>query len=241
MRKMQARTRRIVLAGLALFVIAPALLFAGSIQAEAAVPRGVPSVAPLNPCSDCSKVGNFSVSYNKTWKFVSKPLKLCVVFDAKGSISYTLWYVIAYHVYYYLWTNQTLKSPELTLTVERSSCSGSKTTTKVDIGQHWTGYSCSFNPSISVAYPWAVSISGWPSCGNRNQAEYSTGYGKGSVYHQYNTGSPSSFGNYDSRVATFNYPCYGVFASGIMWEGNTSDSYSAGNSSGAKSVCLSKR
>ena len=33
---------------------------------------------------------------------------------------------------------------------------------------------------------------------------------------------------------------YGVFVSGVFWEGNSSDSYNAGNSPGGQSVCLTK-
>jgi hypothetical protein len=42
----------------------------------------------------------------------------------------------------------------------------------MEMGQDWTGYSCSFNPSISVSIRWVISVGFWPSCGNRTQAEH---------------------------------------------------------------------
>jgi len=55
--------------------------------------------------------------------------------------------------------------------------------------QLWSGWSCSFNPSISASLPWGISVGGWPSCGNRNRARHGTSYGASSFYEQFNSGS----------------------------------------------------
>jgi hypothetical protein len=231
---------RTVFAGVISLAILPACLFASSTVAQASPAR------PARPCGECSKIGNFTRKYDHSWTFVSHELNVCAVFNATGKITYALWLVGQYKESYYLWSGQTLKNPTLSLHVDvynphSKRCGGKKSATKVRIGQHWSGYSCSFNPTISAAYPWGVAVSGWPSCSNRSQAEYTTSYGKGSAYHQYNSGSPASFGNYSGMPAEFDYPCYGVFASGVLWEGNTSDSYAAADVHHTGSVCLKNR
>jgi hypothetical protein len=79
------------------------------------------------------------------------------------------------HGYAYTWYNQHLNDSTLTADIrayDRGACKGRATTTNMEMGQDWTGYSCSFNPSISVSIPWAISVGFWPSCGNRTQAEH---------------------------------------------------------------------
>ena len=92
---------------------------------------------------------------NVSWTFKSKELGVCVTFSVTGKISYTA--VQGPHSI--LWKDQQLKSPTLTAKVHaynKGRCTGSAKLRKISMGQFWTGYSCSFNPSLSASAPWGV-------------------------------------------------------------------------------------
>jgi hypothetical protein len=216
------------------------------IGCAAAIAFATPAVAAtphvtVQPAT--TTIGNFSVSYNKSWTFKSKPEGVCLGLTATGSISYTLQISPAGHGVEYDWTNIKVHSPKLAASVQTyggGSCIGPATTTKVTIAQHWAGYSCGFDPAISAALPWGVGVSAWPSCSSRSQAKYSTTYSvRSASYTQNNTGSPVSYGT-EVRLTEPKYPCYGVFVSAVVYQGNSSDSYGAGSGSSSREVCLSK-
>jgi hypothetical protein len=232
------RTRRIRLVLILIAALAVFAAVAGGQSANAATNR---AAAPQDhTISD-------SVTYDVGWTFVSGHLGACMHFQATGKITYTIDIFVSPRQgsAYWTWTKQTIHDPELKLTVSNSKCRGSKDLTKVHMAQSWAGYSCTYNPSIAVSYPWGISFSDWPDCGDRTEATYHTSYGKGTVYEQYNSGSPTEFGDYTSIFQSSGGhptpPCYGVFASGTFYIGNKSDSYGAGNAGdNARSVCLNK-
>jgi hypothetical protein len=110
----------------------------------------------------------------------------------------------------------------------------------MDMGQHWTGYACSYNPSISIGFPWAIGVGFWPSCGSRDQADYEHNYtGTSSHYKMYNSGDPASFGTYYSIGVPSRHPappCYGFYVTASASKGQASDDYD----SGTGELCLSK-
>jgi hypothetical protein len=174
-----------------------------------------------------------SVRFKESWTFKSKPLGECVAFDVTGRIKYNA--VTNGHSSVF-WTDQKLTLPTIFAKVyayKHGRCTHRRATvTKIDMGQYWTGYSCSFNPSLSVSLPWGISFGGWPSCGSRNRAEHKSSYGKGASFTQNNTGSPTAFGNYTGTAQS--PPCYGVFVGSTAYRHNTSDSFE----SSAKKICL---
>jgi hypothetical protein len=184
--------------------------------------------------------------YGKSWLWKTTHLHLCVTFTVKGTFTFRTTTGRGN----VQWTHQRLKDPFLRLSfanLSNGACGKPAVPRKVEMQQHWTGYSCSFNPSISlsVGAPASVSISvsGWPSCGNRKQAVYATSppYDGKSYYNQYNSGSPTAFGNftgYTDPEGKTPHPCYGVFPSATIYRGTNSDSFGAGNLSNSKSVCL---
>jgi hypothetical protein len=212
-----------------------------AIALTALAPR-VASAAAARPHETLPQ-GNFKVTYTKTWTFKSRPLHTCVVFIASGNITYTYSLVTGVKVTQYLWSNQSLNSPKLSVyyhPYKGKSCGKARARlSHVVIGQYWSGYSCSFNPSISVSAPWGISFGGWPGCQERNQAGYSSPYGRGTHAVQNNTGSQTTFGNLTKRSQS-DYPCYGVYVSGQFWIGLQSDSYGEGNLHKSDEVCLSK-
>jgi hypothetical protein len=189
-------------------------------------------------------LGNFKVTYNKSWTFKSKPLGICVIFDVRGNFTYHVTKGVAgTKAFEDTWSSQHLNDATLEANIHdyaRGSCIGPATATSMDMSQQWTGYSCSFNPSLSISVPWAVSVGFWPSCGDRNLAKHHTSYSDDSSYYiQYNTGDKLRIGNYSSAYPPGGHPsppCYGVYVEGTPHEQMLSDSYV----SGAKEVCLSK-
>lgn len=190
--------------------------------------RGTPQAPSASVITD---------NYSRSWTFKSGLIDACVTLVASGNISYTFSVTSIKFLTLYHWDNQRLNVPKLTATIHSyhdGSCTKTvKKTTKMEMGQSWSGYSCSFNPSLSVGIPWAFGIGFWPSCGNRDQAHFHTTYPvTSSSYTQGNTGNQASFGDYGSQAPTG--PCYGVYVWGSAYEGATSDSFT----SGAQSVCL---
>lgn len=187
----------------------------------------------------------FVIVYRRAWTFKSVPLHRCVVYIASGHFAYHL-KETEFRSKTYTWSDQRISDPELQAVVysyNGHTCGSTATVSRIKIAQYWTGYSCSYNPSISFSAPWGISFAFWPSCGNRNQVGYETHYGKGSHYRQYNTGSKAVFGNYSSTVKLHSspvVPCYGVYPSSTVYRGNISDSYGAGNLPNSSGVCLKK-
>jgi hypothetical protein len=220
----QARTKfRRTLTPIAATAFSVAMLSAIALPASAATSTGgAPAAA------------NKSVSFDKSWSFKSKAIGACVTFRVTGKIVYST-VASGRAPGVVLWQNQQLKAPKLTANVRSyngGSCIGPEALSKISMGQLWTGYSCSFNPSMSVSIPWGVSVGGWPSCGSRKRASHSSSYGPGGSYTQNNTGSPTKFGNFTG--STSHVPCYGVYVSSTAYNGNTSDSFG----SAAREVCL---
>jgi hypothetical protein len=183
--------------------------------------------------SSAQAAASKSVSFNKSWTFKSKTVGACVAYKVTGKITYTA--VTNGHNSVF-WSNQKLVDPVFTAKVtayDGGSCIGPKTLTSISMSQHWAGYSCSFNPTLSVSAPFGLSFGGWPSCGSRTLAAHSTSYGLDSSYLQDNSGSHTSFENFTG--STSHEPCYGVYVSSTAHQGpGTSDSFS----SSAKEVCL---
>jgi hypothetical protein len=219
------------------------LLYALSVSATASAATGTPGRHSVDTVPSVF-FGNFKVSFTKHWTFKTRPLGICVLFTVSGNFTYSVsGQAEGVHGFAYIWSNQDLNDSTLTAVVrayDRGACKGRATTTNMEMGQDWTGYSCSYNPSIAVSVPWAISVGFWPSCGNRTQAEHHHFYpGKYAEYIQYNTGDKASFGNYSSLIAQTEKPtppCYGVYVEGTPYERNKSDSYAGGS----QQVCLSK-
>ena len=172
------------------------------------------------------------VTYSKSWVFRSHHIRRCVTYRVSGTIYYTAVAMpnprnpppeIAYKAI-------TLTDPVLSATVTRYTSAGRCTSgvslTKLTMGQYWSGYSCSYNPSLSVSWPFGVSVSAWPNCGNKRQAGYTAPYGSYKVYTQWNSGSPTVFAN-DTVAQGQPAPCYGVYVSALEWVGGSSDSIAA--------------
>jgi hypothetical protein len=228
---------RICTAGLLAFLLSSSIA-CGGVRAEAASRRQVSSEIA---------VGNYTTKYHKNWTFKSRHLKRCVYITASGSFSYTLsknsggrGQTIDY------WTKQKLHDPTISIRIiamgARARCLSSARVTTAQLQQDWTGYACSFNPSLGFTAPWGVSLSGWPSCGQRHQVGYETDPpGSHSSYHQYNSGSPASFGDWSRPFTSKDTPCYGVYPTIILGissrSGGSTDSYGAGDAL-SKEVCL---
>jgi hypothetical protein len=183
-------------------------------------------------------------SFSEQWTFVSRPLNYCIDFSLKGTITYNAAALPTQRGPEFSLTSIHLNDPVLKAVVHRfftdDGClTGKGSVSKISMGQHWSGYSCSFTPSVGVSIPWGVSAGGWPDCGNRKQASYSTTYNSGKKFTQNNSQSQASFEN-EGSPSSLGKPkiCYGVYVSAVAWRGNTSDSYAAGDGSASKKFCL---
>lgn len=186
-------------------------------------------------------------SYKVTWTFKSRDINRCLLITANGKFEYTSNHVVLGRVVGWKWSDQKIIDPTITAEVRNyagGTCTGTATLTKLTLGQFWAGHDCSFNPSLSVSFPWGISFSFWPECDDRNQAGRSTTYPAGRVYHQYNSGSPVAFADF---VAKPNFgssmkqrPCYGVFAGAVAFVKTSSDSFGANHRSHSRKICLPK-
>jgi hypothetical protein len=153
-------------------------------------------------------------AYTATWTFKDAPLRRCVTYKVTGSIEYdtqVLWPSGAI-----TWSNQRLSRPPTFGATVRAYgnglCGGTAKLYSISMGQHWSGYSCGFNPSISFAAPWGIGVNFWPSCGDKSQVGYTSDYGSGSSYTQYTSGVPPvTFGAWSGLPGQ--EPCYGLYVS----------------------------
>jgi hypothetical protein len=195
-------------------------------------------------------LGKYKVKFDMNWKFRTHVLKgLCIKFSISGNFTYKIYESSTTHAAQLHWENQQLNDPALIETTYNYQCTKRYSVQGITMSQSWSGYSCSFNPSITAGVSVAgsgvsigISISGWPSCGNKTQVVYSSMYGSGSRHPQYNTGSPTAFGNYTDPITGVGLlnppPCYGAFPSAVVNYRNGSDSFGLGNIHHPGKVCL---
>jgi len=194
---------------------------------------------------ELSKTYDMQIKYHNSWKFKSGPLRRCVSIKTHGTITYTAVTHPNPHDPPPTITFKKIKltDPVLTATVyylkKSGKCGSRDSLSRITMAQHWTGYACSFNPSLAVSVPWGVSLGGWPNCGSRRQASFTTGYGRGSFYKQSNSRSRPQFGDV-TIDASQTAPSYGVYASVVAYVGNSSDSFGASSGSVARKAGLKK-
>jgi hypothetical protein len=213
-------------------------------SASAAPP---PHATPPQSPSYTYTLGHWKAKYSKEFTYKSHDLPVCVKLTAVGQFTYTTTYTVNGRFAYVSWIKQKINDPTLKVVTFEKNCTTHRSVQKIDIAQHWTGYSCDFNPSISVDLSvtgLSVSVSAWPSCGDRSQAIYATSYGSGWHHNQYNGGSPIGFGDYTDQATGVGLvnppPCYGVYPRTVFYYKGNSDSYGAGNINSSSKVCLNK-
>ena len=142
-----------------------------SLGAAGSASAATTSPARSNATPAAVKLGNFTVPYKDSWTFKSKNIGICVIFTATGKFTYSVSRGPGSKFgFKYTWAGQRLSNPTVEANVHayaKGSCIGPATTTAMQLGEAWTGFSCSFNPSLGFSIPWGVSVGFWPSCGNR--------------------------------------------------------------------------
>lgn len=118
----------------------------------------------------------------------------------------------------YFLQNIKLKSPRLRVNAVKYDTVTHGCTTRtakfkgLGVRQVWAGYSCNFNPSISVGLPWGVSFSAWPSCGDKRAASYGSKFTNLTGGTQLRTDSMVKFADYTYSLRSTDPrsgPCYG--------------------------------
>lgn len=193
-----------------------------------------------------------SQSIYKYWVSYSPALGTCARYSLTGTMKFRSTYTPAktsYPTYpkSYMVSNAKLVNPVLRVNTYAYSSSAGCTLTKKSVSsirfaQHWGGYGCSFNPSVSVGVPWAVGVSFWPNCGTKYQAKRSSSFGSGSTFTQnnYNNGNPIATWAGSLAFRTNSPPpdpCLSVFIDSRLVRGTSDDSYGSGEVS-AQKVCL---
>ena len=244
MRTIRPSSRYIVLPLVVLVVAVPLLLFAfGQVHAQAQTAN----------CDGHTGYGH-CVKYSKTWTFKSHKcdpnthqcVYACVTYTAFGWIAYNITHPpMSGNRKATYWVNQRLFDPKLDAVAQAYDgglCIGSVTLTRIDLRQDWSGFACSFNPSLQFSFPWAVGVSFWPTCGNRTLAQHSSSCsGKGFDGYkctQFNSGDKLKFGDYDiiepNPADPPPPPCYGFYIHSQISVGGASNDFT-GN---PKEVCL---
>jgi hypothetical protein len=167
-------------------------------------------------------------NYKKSWTFKDKSQHRCVTYTVAGAVKYdTQQFTPSGDIE---WTDQRL-SPQPTLRAivhaySKGSCTGPAVLYKMTVAQHWSGFSCGFDPAIGFSIPWGVSVSFWPSCGTKSQASFHSNFGANSSYVQYTNGVPPiTFGAW-ADIPPTSGPCYGVYVSATTYiSDNNSNSY----------------
>jgi hypothetical protein len=204
-----------------------AAFVAGAMMAVSIPLAAAASPAHAFPRPENGPVVGHAKAFTATWTFRDGSLRRCVTYTVTGGIKYDTQVLepsadIA-------WTNQRL-SPQPTLEArvhayDGGRCSGTAKLYTMSMGQHWSGYSCDFNPTIGFAAPWGIGVNFWPSCGDKSQVGYTSDYGSSSSYTQYTNGVPPvTFGYYGGLLGQ--NPCYGLYVSSQNYvSSHTSDIY----------------
>lgn len=101
-----------------------------------------------------------------------------------------------------------------------STCTSKrKNWSKLNLGMHARGYTCRFNPSISVSAPWGVSVSAWPSCGEEELKTLRSSNIPAANHHvmrRSDNADRIAFngrqkrGPYEQKKTGLNWSCYGL-------------------------------
>jgi hypothetical protein len=194
------------------------------------------SAARAYPPPDNGPVVKHTKTYFAAWTFKDGPLQRCVTYTVAGSIEYDTQVFEPSGAIE--WTDQRL-SPQPTFEAsvrayDGGRCGGTAKLYSISMGQHWSGYSCGFSPSVSFSAPWGIGFSFWPSCGDKSQVGYTSDYGSSSSYTQYTSGVPPvTFGDYGGLPGQD--PCYGLYVNSQNYvSSHTSNIYQ----SGVDKLCL---
>ncbi|WP_433018272.1 hypothetical protein [Kribbella sp. CA-294648] len=176
-------------------------------------------VTPTAAFANTSKpnVDSFTIS-----KWLAFPeLMLCLKYSVTGTMTYKAvrYGPIEGYIDYHL-ENLQVTAPKLTVTAYRydsasHGCTRKSTTwLKLQVQHAYKGYGCSFNPSISVQFPFAVGVGFWPSCGEKKLGQWTSDYGAAGNWTQYNSSARIHFAQqswYQSQTSPLPKPsCYGV-------------------------------
>lgn len=194
---------------------AAACLFAAGLAALGVAAATAPaSTAQAYPRPRNGPVVEHAKTYTATWTFKDGPLRRCVTYTVTGGIKYDTQVLEPSGAI--VWTDQRL-SPQPTFEASVRAyrggrCGGTAKLDTMSMGQHWSGYSCGFSPSMSAPLPWGIAVGSWPGCGDKNQAALTSYYGSSSSYTQYTSGAPPvAFGDYGGLPGQD--PCYGLYVS----------------------------
>jgi len=209
-----------------------------------ALVAGVASVLAVSIIGAAPAMATMTKTFSFSWTFKSPSgtgINRCLKITELGNVTFTEKQVPEPRTTIFEWNNIQVNNPTITVKVYGYGCSASANLNKMDLKQGWTGYSCSFNPALSLGVgapaSFVIGVAGWPTCGQRNQAfDFTTPDGPTNVFHQYNNGNTVDPADYSVTTAagSASGPCYGVYVSINGYVTGNSDGFT----SSPKEVCL---
>jgi hypothetical protein len=158
-----------------------------------------------------SASASYTYSYNVKASTYLSTIGRCVEVQALGSIRYDVYQHTSAYANY---TNRKVLNPNVTVRTY-DSCNpltrNGRTVSKLSMEQKMFSNTCASSLAFSVAFPWGVGVEPTVKCGSVNAARYTTSYGTGQTFTQYNSGSTIGLGNeYDAPLVWFRNSVTGV-------------------------------
>jgi hypothetical protein len=177
------------------------------------------------PASAASPWHNRSKDYLVTHDFWSQPLNMCVHVVVEGTMKYQREKWLEQSAYFN-YRNPKLINPEISAFTKAGCARTSplvRTATGADLTQRWYDYRCNVRPTVSVGFPWSISVGGSVQCGNVTLTKrMTTPRAKGGYeFAQFNSGNPVHWSELNQRTTAV---CLGGSATVVIYKKGRSDS-----------------
>ncbi|WP_406036020.1 hypothetical protein OG801_13020 [Nocardioides sp. NBC_00163] len=166
-------------------------LAAGLILALAAV--AAPMIGAQSAEAATTYSRSFTTSQSKTVanRCVRVTLSGTMLFQRKVAATHGISTMVVY-------VNRKVTKPRVRVYTYAGPCTTKKprrSIAKLSVTQRWSDHSCNGNLSVSVGFPWGVSVGASPTCGREERAHRSATYGRSSAYDQKNTDTTIRYAN----------------------------------------------
>lgn len=212
------------------------------IAAALAMTSSLAVSSPANAAYPETKTQRFSQGFVDSGSLTYIDPSYCLRWKAQGVVSFTAKYEKywgeAVNQWLYRYNIEKVNLGTIKITVDTFKRSGSSCTTerknfkRITINTHARGYSCDFNPSISLGAPWAAAVSFWPSCGDKSLVD-SRGTNTSASHYQFARTDPEDWVYFKSSqgqgvktapATNLTWKCYGMnFEAALLSPANAED------------------
>ena len=219
-------------------IIVSAVLFVAALLVAVATPAQAATATSLSNTDTYSRTGTRAFVENGE----------CVNYAIKGKITYTAHKGPKDQGLHTYWLSDIkIRDPKIAVQAVKYSttthgCTSTKAKFKsLGVRQLFKGYSCSYNPTITVGIPFSVSVSFWPTCGTKKSAQYGFTFKDDDNGTDLHPGVGVKFSGDALRDGTKDPktgPCYGVVVKLAIYTGSI---HSEPNYSGRHKLCLTPK